>query len=431
MLKRKLNQTILYFSKNFLKIFVKLNLPYLSSLILLINLRRVKGIYSQKINKKIIVLAKSGGNEDILSAYRNLDQNNDIGYYILPRDLIKVIFFKFLKNEKFGDYSTIDFNESIKNKKDDYKLFVKKTFLKLDNFWKFNAVLGFNPFYYAENDLAEPIKDIGKKFLIIHKESVHTPAAHTMNFEVYKNQNKKHLASKVAVYCEYEKKNLIDSNFLEPDQLEVVGCARSDYCFELRGEKPLENKIVYFMIVPDRDQRFEKTKKLPKDQIINWFELADLTIKYLVEYAFKNLDADIVFKGKWGVHSLDDLPKNLPKNCSFELGNPGHKFLKDAKVAICFNSTILFEAILANREVIIPNFGIDRSKLNKFILKSPNKFADTKEYFFEMINKNLNKPYIKKNFSEEEKECVDFYLGNSDGKAGERLKKFIEENLQH
>ena len=119
MLKRKLNQTILYFSKNFLKIFVKLNLPYLSSLILLINLRRVKGIYSQKINKKIIVLAKSGGNEDILSAYRNLDQNNDIGYYILPRDLIKVIFFKFLKNEKFGDYSTIDFNESIKNKKDD------------------------------------------------------------------------------------------------------------------------------------------------------------------------------------------------------------------------------------------------------------------------------------------------------------------------
>jgi hypothetical protein len=48
-----------------------------------------------------------------------------------------------------------------------------------------------------------------------------------------------------------------------------------------------------------------------------------------------------------------------------------------------------------------------------------------------MINKNLNKPYIKKNFSEEEKECVDFYLGNSDGKAGERLKKFIEENLQH
>ena len=260
--KRKINEVILYFSRIFLKLFVKLNLPYLSSLILLINLRRVKGIYSQKINKKIIILDKSGGNEDILSAYRYLDKNNEIGYYILPRDLIKTIFYKFLKNEKFGDYLTIDFNERVKSKKEDYKLFIKKTFLKIDNFWKFNAVLGFNPFYYAEIDLAEPIKDIGKKFLIIHKESVHTPAAHELNFEVYRDQNKKHLANKVAVYCEYEKKNLIDSNFLEPGQLEVVGCARSDYCFELRDEKPLENKVVYFMIVPNRDQRFEKKKKI-------------------------------------------------------------------------------------------------------------------------------------------------------------------------
>jgi hypothetical protein len=292
-----------------------------------------------------------------------------------------------------------------------------------------NAILGFNPFYYAENDLAEPIKSLGKKFLVIHKESVHTPAAHEMNLQVYRDHNKKYLADKVAVYCEYEKKNLIDSNILEPNQLEVVGCARSDYCFELRKIKPLDNRVVYFMIVPDRDHRFEKLNKLPEDQLVNWFKLSDLTIKFLAEYALKNPDIDIVFKGKWGVHSLNDLPKNLPKNCSFELGNPGHKFLKDAKVVICFNSTILFEAIMANREIVIPNFKIDRVKLERFILKSPNKFADTKEHFFEMINKGLNNSYKFKNFTEVEKECINLYLGNLDGKASIRLKKFIEKNL--
>ena len=46
-----------------------------------------------------------------------------------------------------------------------------------------------------------------------------------------------------------------------------------------------------------------------------------------------------------------------------------------------------------------------------------------------MINKNLNNPYKIKDLSEDEKECVDYYLGNSDGKAGARLKKFIEENI--
>jgi hypothetical protein len=320
-------------------------------------------------------------------------------------------------------------NENIKIKKTKYKFFIKKMFFHLDNFWKFDAILGFNPFYFAENDLAEPIKAIGKKFLIIHKESVHTPAAHEMNFEIYRDLNKKNLADKVAVYCEYEKKNLIDSNILESNQSEVIGCARSDYCFELRKKNPLENRLVYFMIVPDRDQRFEKLNKLSKDQLVNWFQLADLTTKYLIEYALKRPSVDIIFKGKWGVHSLNDLPENLPKNCSFELGNPGHKFLKDAKVVICFNSTILFEAVMANREIIIPNFKIDRLKCKKFILKSPNKFADSKEIFFEMIDNSLNNPYKIKNFTEEEKECIDLYLGNSDGKAGIRLKKFIEENL--
>ena len=183
------------------------------------------------------------------------------------------------------------------------------------------------------------------------------------------------------------------------------------------------------MIEPNRNDMSNEIKKLPKELIVNWSDLANLTIKYLVEYANKHPDIDIVFKGKWGVHSLEDLPKNLPQNCSFELEIPGHNFLKDAKVVICFNSTILFESILANREVVIPNFDIDRSKVDKFIFKSPNKFANSKEIFFEMINKNLRNPYRTKNLSEDEKECLDYYLGNSDGKAGIRLKKFIEGNV--
>ena len=86
--------------------------------------------------------------------------------------MIKVIFREFLKNEKFKDYSTKDNSVIISNKKKNYKSFIKKTFSSLDKFWKFNAIIGCNPFYYAENDLPEPIKDLGKKFLVIHKESI-------------------------------------------------------------------------------------------------------------------------------------------------------------------------------------------------------------------------------------------------------------------
>ncbi len=116
-MKKKLNEMILYISKFLLKIFVKLNLSFLSSIVLFLNLRKIKKIYSQKPYKKIIILPKSGGLEDISSAYKNPDKNNDITFYILPRILIKIIFHKFLKNENFEDYSTKDTNVIITNKK--------------------------------------------------------------------------------------------------------------------------------------------------------------------------------------------------------------------------------------------------------------------------------------------------------------------------
>ena len=39
-----------------------------------------------------------------------------------------------------------------------------------------------------------------------------------------------------------------------------------------------------------------------------------------------------------------------------------------------------------------------------------------------MIDEKLKKPYISKKFSKEEVYCINFYLGNADGKAGYRLK---------
>ena len=46
-----------------------------------------------------------------------------------------------------------------------------------------------------------------------------------------------------------------------------------------------------------------------------------------------------------------------------------------------------------------------------------------------MINEKLKKTYKLKNFSKIEIECLNFYLGNADGKAGHRLRKFIEKNV--
>ena len=144
--------------------------------------------------------------------------------------------------------------------------------------------------------------------------------------------------------------------------------------------------------------------------------------------AEQNPDLNFVFKGKKNVHSRNDLPKELPKNCTFLNSNPGHKFLKDANVVIAFNSTILFEAILANRNIIIPIFGEDISKVENLIYKSPNFFITNKIDFFKKIREFVSLKYQNKPLSYEEKSCVEFYLGNSDGMSGKRLQSFLNNN---
>ncbi len=47
----------------------------------------------------------------------------------------------------------------------------------------------------------------------------------------------------------------------------------------------------------------------------------------------------------------------------------------------------------------------------------------------EKVEEILKKQYFKKEMTTEEKDCVNFFLGNIDGNSGLRLRKFIKNNL--
>jgi len=407
------------------KLFVKANLTWFLAIIFYLNLRKMDNIKTNVVKKKVIILSKSGGIEDINSAFSNNQAlDNEILFYELPRNLIKEVFKYFMSESKYADYYTIDYNDEIIEKKKNYKNFIHRLFKNLDSFFSFDALISFNLFYFAENDLPEPLQWLGKKNLVLHKESVNSVEESVINLKTYSTMNKKFLGDKVAVYCENEKKILIDSNVLKLNQVEVIGCARSDYSFKLRSQKPSHNQIVYFMIENNRSA----SEKMLTGKLVDWSKLIKTTNSYIIEMAEQNPDLNFVFKGKKNVHSRNDLPKELPKNCTFLNSNPGHKFLKDANVVIAFNSTILFEAILANRNIIIPIFGEDISKVENLIYKSPNFFITNKIDFFKKIREFVSLKYQNKPLSYEEKSCVEFYLGNSDGMSGKRLQSFLNNN---
>ena len=65
---------------------------------------------------------------------------------------------------------------------------------------------------------------------------------------------------------------------------------------------------------------------------------------------------------------------------------------------IAFNSTIVFEAIASNRNLIIPNFNDEKNFRKKFLhnIKNNKYFVNDKKQFDKKINNYLNSEYKNK-----------------------------------
>ncbi|MBD1153567.1 hypothetical protein IDG80_02920 [Pelagibacterales bacterium SAG-MED24] len=94
----------------------------------------MKKIKTSNNKKKVIVLSKSGGIEDLNIAYLHNNNKNNATFYELSRGLIKEIFKYYIKDGKYKDYYTIDYSNEIKSRKDNYKEFIYKVLRNLNFF---------------------------------------------------------------------------------------------------------------------------------------------------------------------------------------------------------------------------------------------------------------------------------------------------------
>ncbi len=421
----------IFLSLLFLSLSLRLNSNFLSALILWINIRKFKEYNStKKGSKKILVFPKSGGIEDLISSFAKT-QNNHLVFFWLPRIFLKTIFSYYCKNMTSKDYFTKALNVQATKEKQKYVLFLTKVFKSLDKFSYYDGFISFNIFYYAEKPFDKVCKNINKKYIILHKESALSPIEEKYHPKYYEKFNDKSLAYKISIYSESQKKILIKSNIASKNQLSIIGCPRSDYSFKLRDTKPHNKTIVFFLIETDRyvQTNFQKISIKKKT---NWNKLYKKTLDYLIEFARNNPDINIILKGKIGVHEKNHFNNiSLPENCTFIFKGTGEKFLRKAKIVIAFNSTIVFETIASNRNLIIPNFNNENvtKHIHMHQIKEKKYFVNSKKIFFEKLCAFISKPYKRHKFSKAEEETLKYYLGNIDGKSGIRMKNFLINNF--
>lgn len=426
--------------KFFYKIFINISLiilnlslifksHYLCAIIIWVNLRKFREIKCKKdTKKKIIIFPKSGGLQDLRETYIN--KISDYQFFLFPRLYLQKIFLFFFKNtskaKHHSDYFTKPKNQDEKKKKILYVNFLTNTFKYVDQFFKFDGIISFNIFYYGEKYFDEVCVNLSKKFVVLHKESVATSFEEKNASFVYGNNNEKSLAYKISVYSKSQKKILIKSKIASQNQIKVNGCPRSDYSFRLRKIKPKINTILYYLIEYNRSNNPLAYRHKSK---VNWKRIYDQTLEFLIQFANDNPKIKIILKGKIGVHKKKHFESIfLPKNCKFFEGGTGEKFLKESNVVVAFNSSVVYEAIASNRNLIIPNFNLEnRSYFKDHLLKISNRkyLSNSKKDFYKKLNLYLNNRYVKKDLSSKDKKILDYYLGNFDGSSGKKMYKFL------
>ena len=296
---------------------IKILIPYLVkynaynflSLLFILSLSKIKPILPKKKTKfKVIVLSKSGGIDDLIESQKKY--NNNFLYLACPRIFFITIFNTIFDKQEYNNAEKF-FSKKRKIKRNEYKIFLIEFLKSLKKKYNFNAFIGFNYEFKQEIELAAACEKLKIPFLLLFKESVLTKVEENYVRYSLKKLQQKFYGYKIAVYSDYAKKNFTETNFVNKNKIEVVGCPRLSQSFSSRKKLPKE-QILYYAIenkrgLPDPlvinyGNKFFKDLKCHKyfNPKYNWNLLHTKTLNILRKFAVKNPDTSIIIKIKTG-----------------------------------------------------------------------------------------------------------------------------------
>ena len=396
----------------------KFNLPFLFTLIFYLKLK--KKIFNRKKNKekKLIILAKSGGNEDIIYSVKNGISKKNI--YLSNRDDLRTIHNLFTNNSSVNEYYKYNVSREIDNK--NYIEFLKKFLKYLKLLIGAFEFVSFNFNYRGIFPLAHTCDIKQVNFYICFKECLSTKFELKIITGIYKNYYKSfNIFKKISTYNNLVKNQLIKSKLINKKKIDVIGYPR------LPNKKLKKNQnlnVTFFLIEPEiffgafkHNYIFKTIQNLTSENInkkCDWSPLLNecLNSIIMISKVYPNITFNL--KGKAGVHSniIEKLKKkNLPNNIKIFDGGIGNKFIENSELIISFKSTVIYESMFLKKSIIIPYFKKYRTKpYNLFINEYPSIITASSKSDFEQ--KILNFIKQKSKYNSYDLTFAKKYLGN-------------------
>jgi hypothetical protein len=425
---RKISKTVIYIG-------CLINSPLLVSKIFIISIKKLNNVkYKANTKKKIIYFYRSAGINDLIESFSKIKSENDI--FTLERGLLVEIF-----NYFTGEGVISDFNykkEGSINNKIKYRFFINKVFELIKKDWNLGGIITSGIFMKADHELIATCKDINIPFIIMQKEGIRSHNERLVEDHYLKHKIPKFEGTKILVYNQDEKNSYIKSGYAKKDQIIINGCARLDTFFKLKKKLPNTKTIAFFLIQNDYGLPIQSgkwhvpsvLKKKIKDKKFSWEIIEKKYFEIIEDFINNNKDYNIIIKTK-PIPSLSPsqikfMNKMKANNVKIFSGGNSYNTIKNSKIIVTFSSTVIFEALAANR-ILIVAYDLVNTNKSKYILDINKSFLPTKfinkNNLKKLKNQKINIKFKKKIFSK--------YLGNNNGKSGDRTGKILNNVFQN
>ncbi len=433
-------------SHNLVKLGLHLDLPIIIAFGWRAGMRYSNKIKSKKFGKKkLVILPKSAGVDDIVSAY--LENKAEYPVLFLPRNMLVLSANHYKIQERVTNMNYHSNDKELELDKEKYKKHLIRVLKWFNKIFGVSAFVQFNIIYSAERALALACKECEITFVATHKECNWSTANIDLLIDFYKKSVAIFPGHAISVYNTVYKNIFVKAGILKKKNIHVVGCSRLDqsHVARLQNIIPQNKSVLFYLIEPIagplmfqyKNNYYFKGIPISDGTVVTWSQMIKNVYKTIMNLANKHPDINFICKGKMGHgnQQVQDLINAsdinvFPQNVKLIKAGVGHKLLDKASVVIGFNTTAVLEAIAAGVPTIVPNIFSEQEKLiadHSHDVNDGVLVAKTNKELETMILKTVKNGFRYQKLNLGHKKTLDKIMGNSDGKSGKRLRNFLDQ----
>jgi hypothetical protein len=354
----------------------------------------------------------------------------------LPVEWTNRLMFRFFPHGKrIKDYANPDFGSEMAKSKDRYRAFLGKFLPYLFKRFDVKILVTHHAYRKASVHLGPVANELGTPYIAFHRESM---LASKSRHEYVTDMLHKHgpfEGSHIVVHNDEAARTFVDAGFVDHDKISSLGCIRMDGFLDRLDrlkEKPqkvnVRKKFAFFT--------FGMSAGLD-NSLYSYF--CDVHI-LLAKFAISHPEIDVVMKSKtmeyWGKF-IDDIFRDagidqhdIP-NFVMTAEVDAQDLILESDVVSGLNSTVLLEAGLAGKPVVVPYFGALREEKYEdgiLFLEDFENFdvPSTGKEYLEMVLHRFENPEIEPHVMDSRRALFQKHVSNLNGGTCERYVNLLQ-----